>query len=139
MKKNNLFWLLIIICPLLIGLYGYYTCNNLKTYKDYLTMDLFNNSSKKYGLDGWSVTHLLFYMLLAYLFPNKIILTVSLGIIWELVEMFLGIYIVIYKPDIFKEFGSCSTDNTKIWWYGKFSDIIVNFIGFIIGQYLALN
>ena len=134
MNKNILYCLLIIICPLLIALYGYYRCKNIKTHDDYLGFDLFNNS-KKYGLDGWSISHLLFYMLLGYLFPNKIILTLSLGIIWELFETFIGIY----KPNIFKDYGFCSTDNSKVWWHGKFSDIIVNFIGFIIGQYLALN
>ena len=135
MKKNNLYCLLIIICPLLITLYGYYRCKNIETHKDVLSFELFNNSSKKYGLDGWSISHLLFYMLLGYLFPNKIILTLSLGIIWELFETYIGIY----KPYIFQEFGFCSTDISNVWWYGKFSDIIVNFIGFIIGQYLALN
>ena len=135
MNKNVIYCLLIIICPLLIGIYGYYRCKNIETHKDYLSFELFNNSQSNYGLDGWSISHLLFYMLLGYLFPNKIILTLSLGIIWELFETYIGIY----KPIIFKDFGFCSTDNSKVWWYGKISDIIVNFIGFMIGQYFALN
>ena len=135
MNKNVIYCLFIIFCPLLIGLYGYYRCKNLETHNDLFGFSLFNNSQSDYGLDGWSLTHLFFYMLIGYLFPEKMVFTISLGIIWELFETYIGLY----KPSIFKEFGFCSTDNSKVWWYGKYSDILVNFIGFIIGQHLALN
>jgi len=87
-----------------------------------------------YYFDGWSITHLLFYMLLGYLYPKYLILTFILGALWELFEHCTRIY----KPKLLFGIGDCSTNDgiTDKWWYGKWSDLFVNATGLLIGQYL---
>ena len=58
------------------------------------------------------------------------------GVLWELFEFYYGYF----KPQFLKGWGHCiSTDNNDsggLWWYGKISDLICNFTGFICGMYL---
>ena len=123
------YFLLFFVCVTSIFLYGRYRCNNNIKYKDPLTSNLIN----KTDLTGWSFTHLFFYMLIGYLYPNTLILTMCLGSLWELFEFYVGYY----KPSYLKGWGFCFTYKANsIWWYGKWSDLIINFIGFVIGMYI---
>ena len=67
-KNETPFLYLLITC--LIFLYGRFRCLNKDNYKDPL-----ENGIKKTSLDGWSLTHLFFYMLIGFLYPNTFILT----------------------------------------------------------------
>ena len=130
--KNTLCYItLFIICVIMIFAYRKMRCNINNKYKDPLEYEFL------YYFDGWSVTHLVFYMLLGYLYPNYLILTLVLGALWELFEH----YTSIYKPRLLFGIGDCSTNNgiTDKWWYGKWSDLFVNALGFIIGQYLKIG
>ena len=77
--------------------------------------------------------------MIGYLYPKTIIISMLLGSLWELTETYFGIY----RPKIVKGYGFCDTKNKnekpKVWWYGKKSDIFVNFTGFMVGKTLREN
>jgi len=83
--ENSSQYYLIYLIPLsLIFSYGQYRCSN-KNFKDPL--------EKKIGipgLDGWSLSHIMFFMLMGYLFPNTFIQTMTMGILWEIFEHIYG-------------------------------------------------
>ena len=81
-------------------------------------------------LDGWSVTHFCWFGLMGYLFPNQGVEVLGCGAVWEGVEWFLGET----RPAILGGFGDCpdniNAKRNEKWWYGRFSDLIVNTVGF---------
>ena len=133
---TKLYIILFLISSLTVAMYGKYRCSHIDNHKDVLEFDLFNNSAE-YGLDGWSLSHLFFFGLIGYLFPNTLLLTMFLGALWELFETIVGIY----KPELIDGFGFCQLTESKykVWWYGKWSDIVVNFIGFMLGSIIRKN
>ena len=92
-------------------------------------------------LDGWSLTHFGLFTYVGYRFPSRIIEAMSLGIGWELWEQWCGDT----RPSWMGGFGDCdlSTDQIddthKDWWFGRYSDIIINLCGFLLGQYIRNN
>lgn len=69
-----------------------------------------------------------FYALLGFLYPKTFYLTMFLGIIWEVIEFYIGYS----KPKWIFDYWK----NSAEWWFGRNSDIVVNLIGFIIGMKL---
>ena len=117
-----------VISPcLFIFPYGKYRCTH-KSFKDPLETQLF------LGLDGWSATHFCFFFLLGYFFPKTFILSTSIGISWELFEHFYGKH----RPGWLGGYGDCmdlaSDRDTGNWWYGKWTDIVCNTAGFLLGR-----
>lgn len=116
----------------LIVIYSKYRCYNPN----------FNPLETKTGLgmelDGWSITHFLFYLYLGYTFPDYIIVSFIVGCIWELLEYYLSKT----NPTWLKNFGNCNNFNISTdpdeWWYAKFSDLIVNGLGLYIGYNIQL-
>ena len=92
------YFLFYVICISVIALYGKYRCDHIKDHKDVLEFELFKGS-KKYQIDGWSISHLLFNALIGYLYPKTIVISMILGGLWELTETYIGIY----KPSIVKD------------------------------------
>tara|TARA_Y100000389_G_scaffold67262_1_gene63549 strand:+ start:1602 stop:2036 length:435 start_codon:yes stop_codon:yes gene_type:complete len=128
LPKDNFYYLYFLICIVIIFLYARFRCLNLDIYKDPL-----ENGIKNSSIDGWSSTHLFFYMLIGYKYPNTFILTLIFGILWELFETYIGLY----EPKLFENWGFCNSKNKNLkkkWWYGKLSDPIINSIGFFIGM-----
>ncbi len=124
-------YLLTMIIPLLfIFPYGKFRCSH-KTYKDPLETNLF------YGLDGWSATHFFWFMIIGYIYPETIILSTIVGILWELFEHYYGKN----RPGWLGGYGDCNNLKTDQvngnWWYGKWTDIVCNTIGFLIGEYIS--
>jgi hypothetical protein len=114
----------------IIIVYGHYRCKN-KNFTDPL-----GHKIPIGDLDGWSLDHILWNFILGYFFPKYILFILFLGILWELFETYCGIY----KPDFLNNWGYCTTDkknNDKVWWYGKFSDIICNLTGVLLGSYVS--
>ncbi len=85
--------------------------------------------NKYITIDKWYFTHLIFYSILGYLYPNTFYLSMFIGIIWELFESYLGLY----KPLWFFKNNKNNSSNS---WHGRISDIFVNSIGFLIGSNL---
>ena len=121
-----------IVCITSIFVNGYYRCK-------------YNGGNDKlmkklniYDLDGWSITHFGYHMLIGYTFPNMFIEAMILGIIWELWEQYYGKNAGKTLIGIANcKLGTDSTDsNEDNWWFGRVSDIIMNLLGFMLGQYI---
>ena len=123
MKGMNYYkYAITMILPLLfIFPYGKYRCSH-KSFKDPLETNLF------FGLDGWSTTHLCWFMVMGYIYPETIMLSTIIGILWELFEHYYGKN----RPGWLGGYGDCNnlaTDQVSgNWWYGKWTDIICNMI-----------
>jgi hypothetical protein len=104
-------YILLIICPIIIIAIYYRFLKLFPMIKDPLEKSFLNI---KY-LKGWIITHVLFFMLVGYLYPKTLVISMTLGIIWEIIE---GI------------------DFDSPWWYGQLIDLNANFLGFIIGYLL---
>tara|TARA_B100001094_G_C18192832_1_gene808465 strand:+ start:681 stop:1106 length:426 start_codon:yes stop_codon:yes gene_type:complete len=135
LNKNQLFISYFIISVLLIFIYGFYRCKSPEK-KDILEKEYILN------LDGWSLTHLIFFSIVAYNFPTKKYLIASfiLGIIWELGELILSWVTINNRLGSWSLF-DCKKLNTDkndegVWWYAKESDIFMNLLGLIIGYSL---
>ena len=129
-KKKLLFLLSFVVCLVVIFLYGNYRCKNPE-YKDILEIKIGIEE-----LDGWSLSHLLFYTLIGYTFKgNYLIYAFLLGCLWELFEYYYGKK----RPGWLGGYGDCNMKTDKLdgnWWYGKFSDIFMNTMGLFLGYYL---
>jgi len=125
--------LLFLIPTLVVFAYGKYRCDYITKHKDILEFSLFPNSNK-YGIDGWSITHFSLFLLVGYFYSKTFILSMTLGLLWELFETYVGIY----KPKLIRGLGFCqlSSNRYKIWWYGKWSDPVFNLLGFLTGAYI---
>ena len=78
------------------------------------------------GCDYWALLHYLLFTLLAFLFPNHIFELVLLGIAWEILEHLTGDpndRVIPFKQDKY--------------WYGRFSDLIFNWLGLVTGYALS--
>ena len=124
-------YILVALSPVcFIFPYGKYRCDH-KEFKDPLETNII------LGLDGWSATHFFFFMLMGYLFPKTFFLSMSIGALWELFEHYYGKE----RPGWLGGYGDCNdlaTDKESgNWWYGKWSDLLCNSFGFLVGACLA--
>ena len=82
--------------------------------------DILQNKLGVWDLDGWSLTHVVLYFMLAYIYPKKWKIIFITGVIWEIIESAIGTPL-------------CRTIRQSgvldCWWYGKISDVVVNSIG----------
>ena len=103
----------------------------------------------RFEIWGLQINHLIFYTIIGFIYPNFFFIWQLLGIIWELLE-FIPTY---YPKDILPYIGGC-IDKDKInkyyihpidktlprskihFWHPKFTDILLNIIGFYIGYIL---
>lgn len=133
-KKKRVKYLYFVIFALLPVLfifpYGKYRCGH-KEFKDPLETQLF------WGLDGWSATHFFWFMILGFAFPGNFILAFLIGCIWELFEDYYGKkrpewlgYYYFNCPGL-----ASYKEGDGNWWYGKWSDLLCNSIGYLIGQF----
>lgn len=116
-------------------IYGKFRCDNHATIKDpYQTKILLGD------LDGWSFLHLLIGIGGGFLFPNYLYTLIAIGIVWELFETYYGIY----QPSFLEGWGHCISGDKKleentIWWYGKFTDILANIVGLLMGYFISIH
>lgn len=103
--------------------------------------DLLMHKLNIYDLDGWSVMHFSLFAYIGYRFPTRIVEAMILGISWEIWEDWCGDT----RPSWMGGFGDCNlttdqTDSThQNWWFGRYSDIIINLLGFLFGKYIKNN
>ena len=124
-----IYFTIIVVC--IFG-YGIYRCKS----KNYDSKN--DPLMKKLGifdLDGWSITHLITFLVAGYFYPDKKNIFIIVGVVWEFVEYFLGTKLgrnfVIGVGDC-----SISTDPKELWWYGRVTDVIINIFGLYLGIYL---
>ena len=76
-------------------------------------------------------------MIIGYIYPQTIILSTIIGILWELFEHYYGKN----RPGWLGGYGDCNNLKTDQingnWWYGKQTDIVCNTTGFLIGEYIS--
>jgi hypothetical protein len=124
-QMQYLFYLL--LPALFIVSYGKYRCTH-KNFKDPLEKELVH------GIDGWAVSHVFCFMTLGYFYPQSFIPSMTVGILWELFEHYYGEN----RPGWLGGYGDCNdlaTDKKSgNWWYGKWSDILCNMSGFLVGR-----
>lgn len=118
-----------IVPIVMICLYGKFRCEH-KTFKDPLETQFI------FGLDGWSISHVSFFALVGYFYPKTFFISMSMGIAWELFEHYYGKE----RPGWLGGYGDCNdlaTDKESgNWWYGKWTDIVCNAGGFLVGAAL---
>jgi len=126
-----------LIAVALIMIYSKYRCEH-KDFKDPLETKLFVGLDV--GLDGWSITHVTFFAILGYVYPEYFWYAIVLGTMWELFEVLYGRGRPEWADEFLGGYGGCDKLRTDRedgnWWYGKWSDIACNIIGFTIGVYL---
>ena len=139
-ENVNLNYLLLLFsAPIMIFLYGLYRCKNIRNHKDILEFSLFGDSNKL-GMDGWLLSHYLFFVMLGFIHPNVMRLSVLMGLLWEVFEWWVGVY----KPKFLEGIGFCPSPSGakkrgNVWWYWKWQDPIANLLGFMTGKYLSTN
>jgi len=89
----------------------------------------------KEAINGWSISHIMFYIGAGFLFPNCWKMFIILGILWELLECIVG---TMYKSGL-TESSEINNDKAyQVFWEGRWSDLVMNTIGFIIGFILRV-
>jgi len=126
-----------------VFVYGYIRC--LFNFND-----IFSNKMNQY-IDGWVMVHFSIYVVIGLLFPGTFYLSMTIGILWEIFELWAGYA----KPSFLIGIGNCRHDITnnaqkkmlvsndnkgkdKYWWYGQYEDIIADLLGFIVGKYILI-
>ena len=89
--------------------------------RDPLIHNFFDNNM---DLNGWSITHFIVFSIAGYYGHKNIIYILFVGIMWEITEVYLSFM------------NKNLTDNHPDWWYGSYSDIIVDFLGLMTGKYI---
>jgi len=123
--------LIYLICVFIIVAYGTFRCKTT-SFTDPLTFTIAPPPLDKY-LDGWGISHLLFFALLGYLYPQYIWFSFVLGVLWELLEYS-------FKSHPFYLSGckyNMTTHKGEGWWYGRWQDIVMNSIGLLCGYAIA--
>ncbi len=125
---------IILAVIIVIFIYGYIVRNYL--HKDVLEQ----NFASCTGCDYWAGSHFLLFMLLGYMFPDKLLLMMILGIIWEFIETYLGTQKlklfgrrVVLIGNTNENGETKSNDEDDSWWYGRVTDIAFNLMGLITG------
>lgn len=117
------------LCTLSIMAYGTYRCNNTN-YKDPLTGSLFGPPLNNF-LDGWGITHLLFYTALTFAYPSEWLFISAMGVVWEVIE-----HSVKDKPFYLSKCKYNMETDKGGWWYGRWQDVVMNSLGVVIGHSL---
>ena len=137
-----------IVCVLLIVVYGIFL-RRTKT-RDPLARRLFHHPVCQ-DIDGWSISHLLFFGLLGAFFPGHYLQFLLIGIGWEVVETGLGQNRLEVSGKRLQLIGgqdadglsndadATCDDDSSAYWYGKESDIIMDMLGYALGSAWALK
>ncbi len=127
---------LYILSIFFIVMYGYYLRKS-KT-QDVLAKELYNHPICQ-NIDGWSISHLLFFGLLGVLFPGMHLQFLLIGIGWEVIETTLGQNELTVSGNRVQLIGDQDKDGNltgdeTAYWYGKESDIVMDILGYCIGS-----
>ena len=126
--------ILMIIYVVICFSYGFYRCSNPK-YKD-----IFEKRINIADLDGWSMIHFIQFFVIGLFFPQLSIMIIAfiLGVSWELFEFWYAKT----KPGWLGKLGDCKgLESDKLssgnWWYGRWTDVLMNFLGLLVGYLFA--
>jgi len=127
---------LYIVCVIVIVAYGYFI--RQAEVQDHLARRIFHHPVCQ-DIDGWSVTHFLFFGLLGVFFPDHHLQFFLVGAGWEAVETVLGQNRLEVSGRRLQLVGDQDeegkpTGKDDAYWYGKESDIVVDALGYCIGS-----
>ena len=130
---------LYIVIILVIILYGYFL-RRTKT-QDFLARRIYHHPVCQ-EIDGWSITHFLFFGLLGVLYPGHYLQFFVVGVLWEVIETGLGQNRIEFSGKRLQLVGEQddegnSTGDESAYWYGKESDIIMDVAGYVLGSAFA--
>ena len=131
---------LYIVCIIAIVVYGW--CLRHTGRKDVLAKKYFEHPLCG-EIDGWSITHVLFFFVLGVLYPGRPLQFFTAGVLWEIVETCLGQnHITTLSGTRVQLIGDQdqegrATGKKDAYWYGKAGDIIVDQLGYLVGSALA--
>lgn len=128
-----------IVVVLVIIAYGCYLRAFHK--RDFLEPVLFTHPVLQ-QINGWSISHLLFFGLLGALFPNRHLQFLTVGIAWEGIESALGQNRLEISGRRVQLIGAQDENGQVIdepagadeYWYGKESDIVMDMVGYCLGS-----
>jgi hypothetical protein len=129
---------IMIIISIIIGIYHIIIYN--KYGKSLIYYDKLNKRHKipfiNISISGWTISHLIFYLILGLIFPECIFIIIIIGVLWEFIENLLGYYNnnINLQHKITRKSNKIYYNN---WWSGSFKDIIVNIMGVYIGFYIS--
>ena len=93
--------------------------------------------------NGWAFTHIALFTIITYIKPDKYILFIILGIIWEIIEwifrnILLANQFILYLSGADKHY-NCKNKlvSSEPYWYSQYEDIISNCIGIWFGYLLS--
>ncbi len=112
-------FVLIFLTLLFINIFPYCVKDHHVMHKKFVS--IFNHP-----FDCWALSHFLFYILLGFLFPHYWKFVIFIGVVWEIFE-YIGANV---EKWLFPK--------EKLYWCAKFSDIIVNISGFIVGLLIRI-
>jgi len=132
---------LYVVCIIAIIAYGAHIRRS-KT-PDFLARRIFHHPICQ-DIDGWSISHFLFFGALGVLFPGRHLQFLLVGTGWEVVETVLGQNRVEVSGQRLQLIGDQDvtgrpTGDGDAYWYGKESDILVDILGYSIGSAWAMK
>jgi hypothetical protein len=128
-----------VIVVLVIVLYGIFLRKTGT--RDVLALQLFDHPICQ-KIDGWSVSHVVFFGLLGFLYPGRHLQFFVVGVFWEIIETALGQNKIEVSGKRLQLIGEqdetgASTGEKNAYWYGKESDIVMDAGAYAAGSYLA--
>lgn len=135
---------ILIMIALIILIYGSYRCRHPE-YKDVLL----RGSDICPWCDGWSFSHFTLFFLMTYLSPDSYVVFFFLGLIWEIFEYLVYTTSkshnhtgILKYVDRLVELSRCkSADQLQSknhhWIYYRWSDLVLNTLGIILGHYVS--
>lgn len=96
---------------------------------------LIGNIKKRDGFLGggcfdiWHVYHILFWIIIGLLIPNRLLIAVIVSISWELIEH----WVFTHEQLLFGVPNKCTA-----FFCGRFEDVIINILGYFIGSYITI-
>jgi hypothetical protein len=130
---------LYIVCIIMIVVYGIIL--RATKGRDFLGKKLYEHPLVG-EIDGWSITHFLFFGLLGILYPGQHLQFFAIGFGWEVVETILGQYKFGMTGSRLQLIGEQDEDgnltgNEDAYWYGRSSDVLVDVAAYCVGSELA--
>lgn len=137
-----------ILCVIVIYSYGMLIC---KSNFDDPLITAYANPPWNAFLDGWGLSHFIFYATLTFFFPSLWWLIFLIGVAWEVIEYYMNSsdFTKCAKTRKIRQSKKNNKANNKAneskgtstdykWWYARWQDIVMNALGVLLGYTVAV-
>lgn len=139
-KKELVYFSIFAAIGLSVFVYGKIRCllKNNKKFQDPLSKNI------NIYADGWLMSHFVFFAFIGYYYPDKLYISMTLGFLWEILEILIGTI----QPKFLQNIAKCTkidlqkqdavqvNNNEMNWFYGRYEDILIDFLGFVTGYFI---